>query len=225
MTRIALINHALDQAGLDSSFQTKARTWLNTVLEKLSIRTNYKFYRKKAETAWVSGQKAYNLPADYQRSDSCFMLDPAGNPGQAIPIVEPYEFDMYTPGSSSGTPVMATIDLDAGTIIFSSAPSDPNGRSYRLWYFRDPPTYSTDTTDDSVVPDFEDQETLIQELILMAYQFREDEREAAQERKLKETKAEFQRNMFESDGTSVMPLNSFVFRNGRRRGRRSGFGG
>lgn len=221
MTRIEIVNQAIEQAGLDSSFQTKARGWLNIITEKLSIRTDYKFYEKTVDTTFVVGQKTYALPADYQRGDTIYYIQ-NGVTGYAIPIVDSYLFDQYNYGVN-GMPSMAYIDQNAGQIVFNSSPTDGT-KQFRLRYYQKPDVLSTSNADDAVIPDFKDQYTLIEELIAMAYEYRDDARYGSKKQEAMKSNMDFQRNMYDSDENSEIPLNKFVFRGNRRRGRTSNFG-
>lgn len=225
LTRIELINHALSMGQLDSSFQTDARTWLNITLAELGLRFDYRFYRLKVDAPFVGSQKEYTLPATFQRPDTLFFLDANNNVGNPILILDPYNFDVYNTGSITGPPVAATIDQRNQKLVFNSVPVVPNGMEYRLWYYKTAPVYSTTSADDTVVPDFEDQKMLIEELILTAYRFLNDDREKTQEVKVKKTRQEYLINTSMSDDASQMPLNYAIFRNTRRRIGRRGFTG
>lgn len=222
LTRIDLVNLALSQAQLDSSYQTKARGWLNIVIDKLALRKNYKFYYKTPSTdvPFVAGVQEYGLPDDFQRSDSCFIIQ-NGQVGTEVLIVEPYRFDQLAFGNITGTPSAAVIKVESQVIRFNTAPSAGNNLSYRLNYYRSPQALTTDSTDDLVVPDFEDQDVLIQELMRWAYEFTDDERYEAKKMDIKEAHRDHQRNMYESDGTGQMDLARDIFRSrtgSRRRG-------
>lgn len=185
LTRIQLVDHVLDMAGLDSNYRTKGRNWLNIVLEKIANRHDYSFYNKLASSvSFVAGQTTYPVPSDFDRPDSCFWYDSAGNKGGEILIVEPYDFDQVQISYAS-FPTHAMIDDENQQIIFNAAPADASGRSYKLRYYRAAEALSTDSTDDNVIPDFDDQDVLIQELTAMAYEHANDERE---DKKKNETK-------------------------------------
>jgi len=222
LTRIQLVDEALAQAGLDSGYRTRGRTWLNIVLEKLSVRTNYKFWRKSVDAAFVANQKDYNLPADFKRIDTIFFVDSSGNQGNSISIREPYEAEPFRQDTSRGFPVVAWIDENTDKVKFNSAPSSVDTQMYRLNYFKDAPSYSTDATDDAVVVDFDDQWVLLEELKLMAMEWADDERYQPKKDDVKKAHIEHQRNMYQSDANSSIPLNNEVFRSTQRRGRRIG---
>lgn len=212
LTRIDLVNLALSQSQLDSSYQTKARGWLNLIIDRLALRRNYKFYYKTAtDVPFIAGQQEYTLPLDYQRSDSCFLVQ-NGQKGNEILIVEPYRFDQLDIGNVTGNPVAAVIKLETQTIRFNVAPSQGTTVFYRFNYWRSPASLSTDASDDLVVPDFEDQDILIQELMKWAYEFTDDERLGDKKMDMKEAHREHQRNMYESDGTGQMDLARDMFR-------------
>lgn len=213
LTRIDLVNLALSQAQLDSSYQTKARGWLNVIIDRLALRRNYKFYYKTPSTdvPFVAGVQEYALPLDFQRSDSCFLVQ-NGQKGNEIMIVEPYRFDQLDIGNVTGNPIAAVIKLETQVIRFNTVPAAGTTCSYRLNYWRSPQALTTDSTDDLVVPDFEDQDILINELMKWAYEFIDDERLGDKKMDIKEAHREHQRNMYESDGTGQIDLARDMFR-------------
>lgn len=222
LTRIQLVDEALAQAGLDQGYRTRGRTWLNIILEKQAVRTNYKFWRKSVDTAFVANQKDYDLPVDFKRIDSVFFVDVSGNQGNGISVREPYDAEPHRQDTSRGFPSVVWVDEHEDKLKFNSAPAAVDTQKYRLNYFKDAPSYSTDATDDTVVVDFDDQWLLLEELKLMAMEWADDERYQSKKADVKEAKIEHQRNMYQSDGNSSIPLNNEVFRSTVRRGRRIG---
>lgn len=217
LTRIQIITLALDQAGLDSSFNTKAYTWFNVITEKLSFDTRYKFYNLNyPDVAFIPGQNTYALPTDYRRSDTCYLINADGSRGNEIFIVEPYRFDSVT-YNLNGLPNVAMIDLEAGNLVFNNTPSSSVNAKFRLRYFKKAAVYALNSSDDNVIPDFESQEVLIEELIGMAFFHQDDERFAAQEAKILKVKQNHQRNMYESQSTGQIDLAHENFRHRRRR--------
>lgn len=212
-TRIALVNFCLEQAQLDSTFQTLGRKWLNHALLKLVKRSNYKNLNTLATDApFVAGVTSYALPADFGRSDACFFVNSAGAQGSEIQILEPYQFDPHKQGSIIGAPSVCMIDRDTMTIKFNAAPSPTTTDLYRLRYWKSAPSYSLDSADDSVVPDFDDQDVLLQEMLAIAFEFNDDERQDKKKMEAKMSRQEFQRNMYESDNKSTIDLDRTVFR-------------
>lgn len=218
LTRIGIINLALDQAGLDSSFQTKARNWMNVITTQLSFETRYKFYNKymTPDTPFVPGQSKYTLPTDYQRSDTIYLINSDGSRGNEIFLVEPYRFDATT-YYLNGLPNTAMIDLEGGKIVFNNTPTSTNNSLFRFRYFRKPAVLSTDNTDDAVIPDFESQDVLIQELIKMAFFHQDDDRYQAQKAQVTQSKQEHQRNMYEAESMGQVDLAHAQFRQRWRR--------
>lgn len=216
LTRIQLVDQALEQAGLDTGFRAKGRMWLNIVLEKLSARTNYRFNRASVDTSFTANTSRYALPADFQRIDTLYYVDANGNQGNMIRISEPYEAEQART-SASGAPQVAWVDDEQDELVFNSAPGTVNGEKFRMSYFKTPATYSLDATDDSQVVDFDDQWTLLEEVKALAYEFAEDEREMQKKAEAKESSRDFQRNMYQSDANSKVDLNAELFRPTRRR--------
>lgn len=225
LTRIQIVDLALSQAGLDSSFQGTARLWLNVILEKKATHQNLLFYQKTADVPFVADQLAYTLPADFLRVDTqVYFLSQSGQQGNAIPVREKYTFSQYRT-NGQGYPTVCYIDMEDGTIVFNSAPNQVNGSQFRMPYYRKPDQYSLDDTDDAVVVDNPDQWTLIQELVAMALEFRDDERYMQKKQEVKAADRDFQRNLDQAAGNAPVPLNNLVFHSTRRNWNRWGFGG
>lgn len=219
LTRIQMVNEALQQAGLDSSFQDRGRNWVNILLEKLARRTNYKNLRKTVDTAYLAGQIAYNLPNDFRRIDTMWQIDSSGNQGGIISIREPYEAEKFLT-NAQGFPQVVWVDEELGKFQFDSAPASTSGERFRTSYFKSPAQYSLDSADDDVVVEFDDQWTLLEELKALAYEWAEDDREGNKKQEAKEALRDYQRNMFQSDSNSNVPLNQEIFRGTSRRWRR-----
>jgi len=221
LTRIDIVNTALEQSQLDSTYQSKARKWLNIIVDRLALRKNYKFYYKTADDVpFVAGTLEYALPLDYQRSDSCFVISNAAQ-GREIIIVEPYRFEQTSFVNLNGDPTAALIKIENQTIKFNSSPAQGTTASYRFNYWRSPQALTLDAADDLVIPDFEDQDILIQELVKWAFEYLDDERYGQKAGEIKSAHQEHQRNMYESDGTGQMDLARGMFRprtNSRGRG-------
>jgi len=217
LDRIGIVNLALDQAGLDTSFQTKARGWLNYVTQSLADNYNYRFYRKVAsDVPYLAGVKTYNLPTGFSKIDTIYRVSQDGSLGDQIFVMEPYAFDQYARGYT-GDPTLALIDTRLLTITFNNTPSTTTSTSYRLSYFVQPAVLSTNSTDDAVIPDFQDQNVLIQELMKMAYEHQDDDRYLSKKADAKEANQELQRNQFQATDTGVMDLSHAHFKSRRRR--------
>jgi hypothetical protein len=224
LTRIQIVNLALDQAGLDTSFQAKARNWLNYITKNLSERQNYKFYRKSVDAPFVVNQTDYDLGSiapDFDRVDGMFYVDSNGVQGRGIFLADAYMFDQYRT-NGSGFPYYAYIDEEDNTVKFNSSPASVAGDAFRMFYFREPATLSLDDADDGVIPDYKDQGTLVAELEAMAFKFIDDERYGQQKQEAKQESQTYQRLTSQVDGNSKMDLNSWQFRSNRRRYARSG---
>ena len=220
LTLLQIVDTALDQAGLDSGFRTKARNWLNIILAKQASDFKWPHWHKQTSTVSLTpGTTAYAIPSDFNRADTCYLYQLNGSTyqrGNQIRIYDTYRFDDVDYTSLTGVPTAAYINTLNSTIVFNSSPSD-SGHYYKLRYYIDAPVYSTGTSNDSTTPDFPDQNFLIQELVKWAYEFQDDERFAPKtaeaERALQMTK----RNIYENDSTPQMPLSQFQFQPRRRK--------
>lgn len=217
LTRIQLINLALDQSGLDSSYQTKARGWLNHATLKLAKNFNYKFYNKTAAAVpFVAGTVSYSLPTDFLNIDTINRVNSSGVLGDEIFVYESYEFDRYSL-NIAGDPSCAMIDDEGGKAVFNTTPATTSSTSYRMRYFRKPTVYSTDNTDDAVVPDFKDQEVLLQELMKFAYENLDDERFPQKVGEALKANQALQRNEVRTSDTGKVQLSNANFVARRRR--------
>lgn len=217
LTRIQIVNLALDQAGLDTSYQAKARNWLNFVTQKLAGQYNYKFYLETAsDVPFVQNITSYNLPADFSKTDTIYRVSSTGTLGDQIFVLESYRFDQYARGLA-GDPSLAMVDTEAGVIRFNTLPTSTTATSFRLRYFKKPATLSLDNTDDAVVPDFKDQNVLVQELMQMAYENLDDERFSDKRAEAKDANQKLQRNEFQAVDTGQIDLSHANFVRRRRR--------
>lgn len=211
LTLIGIINLALDQSGVDSSYQTKARTWFNFITNTLSEQNNYKFYNTTATAVpFLTNVRTYPLPATFQKADTCYRLNPDGSMGTQIFIVESYDFDNYL-RNVSGDPTLAYIDIGNQNIIFNNLPTSNTSTSYVLRYFRKPTQYAVDGSQDTVIPDFPDQNVLVQELIKMCFKDLDDERYQQQSSDALDAQRKLQRNQFQNEDTGKVDLSHANF--------------
>lgn len=201
-----------DQAQLDSGFDAKIKFWLNHVLKMLARRTDWKSYRKSTDVAFVATVANYNLPADFLRSDACFLVDQSGSVGMEILLVEPYTFESGYTGGQAGYPNMAMINRNTTQINFNYAAPQGADKYYRLKYFKEAPQYSTGSTDNAVTIDFEDIDILKQEVLALAFEYTDDQRQDGTMKKAKMSRQDYERNMYESEGDSKVTMDRNFFR-------------
>jgi hypothetical protein len=224
LTLLQIMDHALSQAQLDSTFRADARQWYNIIVNKLAAYSDYPFYRKSEDLPYVQGQRRYALPADFKNADEAYQVDSNGFQSMMIPLVDSYMFNQMAAGNVSGNASVAYIDTQTNEIVLNSAPL--NGVvGIRLFYFKSPSQVDLDGADDASIPDFKDQQLLIEEMKAMAYEFRNDDRYQMKKQEAMRAKADFDRNMYQDDSYSVMPLNAVNFRSTNRRTRGRGFRG
>ncbi len=218
-------NRALELAQLDSvSFSELARQHYNLVLDDVSRAYDWPYFRVVwADQAMIPGQKAYDLPANYKRSDTCYLFD-NNRSIREIFIVSKYQFDAsFVPDTARGDPGLAYIDLDARQIVFNNSPSVQT-RAFRLTYFRNPVEVDDQGGDDSNDIDFESPTYIMQELAACLMDFRDDDRADAWHAKANATLGKIKMNSYDEDSDSKIELSHAVFKPGRGRGRRGGFG-
>lgn len=215
-TKLELIDLALNQAQLDSSYRPNARIWLKMIIEKQSKEFKWPFYRKLTPfVPLVANQTSYNIPTDMRRPDEIYLYNSAGQKGSHVPILDSYEFDQTVVGTLTGQPSFAMYDIDTAKIIFNSSPSSTTD-GYKMRYFRNCVSPSTTSSDDGVAPDFDDQNFLVQELMKWAMENLDDERQDKKRQEAKEDLLLSKRQVYENDGTSKFNLQQDTFRKRRR---------
>jgi hypothetical protein len=225
-TVIELCNAALDDAQLDqsSSFQTLAKRYLKFILEDLPKKYDWPVYRiKSANTNLIGGTLSYNLPADFVRSDTCYLYS-NGQKSNEILILEQSEFDRLSSNPNSGVPSIAYIDSKQKKIVFDMSPNG-GGYSYSITYFgSDISIDVSGTTTDTSVPTFDDQMFLLKELTGMLMNYQDDERVRAQKQEAAQTLAAGKYNIIENNTSPGVELSHRFFRAGRRPTRGGGWG-
>lgn len=217
LTLIQIVDASLDQAGLDSGFRSKARQWLNLILQDLSGDFDWPEWNKLSPyVPFVAGQKSYSLPADFEHADTLYLynINADGDEVQqeAIRIYDSYRFDAANFFNVNGRPSAVMVDEMNSNLIFNSAPSD-SAYGYKLRYFKQAPQYDITGTDDAEIPEFKDQNYLIKELVKWAYEFQDDERYQAKNQENDQKLKKVQRNIYQAnDSTGQMPLNTFWYR-------------
>ena len=180
LTVLQVLQTALDQAQLDqsSTFLAKARLYYNMVLANQGRNFDWPFYNKlNPDQNFLPGVTSYAVPADYQRSDSCFLINTANANQQSaqIMIVEQYRFDLLKTPTLNGIPTRAYIDQNNGLIVFESSPASAT-YSWRLRYFREPTLIDLGGANDSSTPDFPDEMALIKDITAWLMDYTDDER-------------------------------------------------
>lgn len=226
LTLIQMIDHALSQAQLDSSFRQDARTWYNVIVNRLTANYDYPRYRTSADINFVAGQKSYDLPTDFNRADECYQINVNGDQGAMIPLMDSYMFQQMNGGNISGPASVGYIDINDNKILLNTKAGGNTGTNgLRLYYFKTPTQVNLFGADDASIPDFPDQDSMIEELKAMAYEFRNDERYPQKKAEANKAKDNYQRNQYNDDSYSVTPLNAVTFRGNNRRSRSRGFRG
>jgi hypothetical protein len=216
-----VINRAIELAQLDSSFLTLARNYYNLILKDLAGSTDFPYYRSEAApVSFVAGQRSYDLPTDYNRSDTCYLVDISGNRRQII-IKAKYEFDQLRGATINGDPNLAYIDNKNRLIVFNNVPSD-SSKSYVLTYHRSPEDIDTAGGNDSDEVDCENVMYLVYKLTSILMDYSDDERAMVFDQKAQKIFRDDQLNAWDEDNDSKLQLGP-SFRAGRRPMRSSGF--
>lgn len=218
-----VVNRAIELAQLDSGFLPLARQYYNLILNNQVTKFDWPYYRtQNSDVLFIAGQKAYDLPDRYTRSDTCFLVDSYGN---TFPIVirSKYQFDLLAYNQFSGDPVMAYIDMHAKQIVFNSTPTAP--RYWRLTYFRQPDQIDESGGNDSDEIDFQAPLALIYLITAMLMDYTDDERASNFMAKAEKEIHDNKMDSFDEDNNSIVELGP-NYKQGTRpiRGGASGFG-
>lgn len=221
-TRIQLVDLALFTAQLDSGYRAQGRQWLNLIIDKLARDFNWPFYRVHQAPAAFTATSIL-LPTNYSHADNLYLYTNAQKFIE-IKINEPSIFDQY-PTGYTGIPQAAMIQTVnpefSGTaqqkqIVFNAIPDLSAPYTWQLNYFRRPVDLSVDSSDDALVPDFEDQTVLLEELTAWAMKNSDDERYVQQKTEAKGITRDAKVNTYDYNSNSKLELNTAVFKGGRR---------
>ena len=217
-----VVNRAVELAQLDSSFLPLARQYYNLILSDLSSSFNWPYFRvQNSNVLFISGQYKYNLPSDWSRSDTCYLVD-SNNNRKELPIISKYRFDrLNRGGSNSGDPRMCYIDLSNKKIVFDSSPTDT--RYFEFTYFRKPEIVDESGADDAQEIDAESPMYMINKICAFLLDYNDDERAMAFHQKADSGLAKDKFVAWDEDNDSRIEL-GVNFRPGRRPTRNSGGG-
>ena len=218
-----VINRAIELAQLDSSssFQVLARQFYNIIMDNVGSNYDWPLYRIQNPDTVFTGVKNYDLPEDYSRSDTCFLID-QNNQAVRITIISKYRFDLLTTNPLSGDPRFAYIDSSNKQIVFNCAPNTT--RYYRLTYFRHPLEIDDQGGDDSELVDFDDMMFPIYKITAMLLDYTDDERANGFHQKAEGLLVQTKMLSYDEDNNSIVELGP-QYRQGARptKGGSSGF--
>lgn len=221
MTTVAtVINTAIDLAQMDSSFLPMARKFYNLVMEQQSKDFDWPVFRKTtALQSFIDGTVAYDVPADFSRSDYCYLFSSDGQRGAEILILSQLLFDRLKTATNSGVPRIAYIDQGNGQIVFENSQSP---YKYKFTYFRKGTLIDLNGANDSDDIDFDDENYFIKAITTWLMDYSDDDRAdaflAKADKKLREAKL----NVYDDDANSVVDYASAKFKAGRRPSRGGG---
>lgn len=213
-----VINRAIEIAQLDSGFLPLARQYFNLSLNDLVTNFDWPYYRSQATDQPFTGALSYDLPTDYSRSDTCYLVDSNGN-ATPITIISKYRFDKLKTSTITGDPRIAYIDLTNRLIVFNCAPNSV--RYYRLTYFRKPDQIDEQGGDDDQDIDFENPRALIYTIVAMLCDYTDDERSGLFMQKADKEIHDDKMNAWDEDNDPKIELGP-NFRSGSRPVRGSG---
>lgn len=180
-----LMTEALTQSGLDvNSFEPQCRSWVNTILNTQCRNGSWDYYKKTwADQPFITGQTIYTpLPTDFARPDLNIYLVQFGQRAGLIKMFDRGVWEVMRQQTPTGTPQVCCIEWDytngaqVPSLLFDAVPSLSIPLYFRMPYFRLATEVALDGTDDSKIPDFHDQNFLLEELKKMAFEHQDDER-------------------------------------------------
>jgi len=173
--------------------RTAAEGWLNRLLRKMAGEYKYPELRKQgSELTLSAGSQTAALPADFGAGSDSLLFGTERTPMYEVMPDEFYQGRSVQPtaNGATGRPSFFIVDKEAGVFRFNTV-ADQNYPIIPI-YFKMPPNIATPDQDgDDEYPWFSDDETLIQGLIHMIYQYTGDIREDKQEAKFKRYLGEY----------------------------------
>lgn len=215
-----IVNRAVELSQLDSSFLPLARHYYNLIVDDLAISFNWPYYRvENPNIAFVSGQTKYDLPMDWVRSDTCYLIDQNNN-RKELPIISKYRFDrLQNGGNSVGDPRCCYTDLSNKKIVFDFSPNSL--RYFQFTYFRHPILADESGGNDTDESDSESPMYVIYKICSMLLDYNDDERAPGFEQKASAILAKNKLFAWDEDNNSIIELGT-NYRPGRRPTRNSG---
>jgi len=200
-----VINRAIELAQLDSSssFQVLARQYYNMVMDEIVSNFDYPYFRVQNPDTLFTGVKNYDLPENYSRSDTCFLIDQNGSASR-ITIISKYRFDLMTGNPLNGDPRFAYIDLGNQQIVFNACPNTT--RYWRLTYFRDPVEIDEQGGDDAEQIDFEDVTYPVTKITALLLDYTDDERAQIFHQKAAKIEGDIKMMSYDEDNNSIVEL-------------------
>lgn len=216
------ITRAVELAQLDSSFLDLAREYYNMIMIDMSTSERLPYFRTQAsDVPMIAGQVEYDLPDDWSRSDTCYLID-SNNNRKEIVIKSKYFFDrLQRPDVTSGDPRLAYVDISRKKIVFDASPSA--ARSFRLTYFRKAVEIDETGANDSDDIDFESPLFVTYKIAAMLMDYNDDTRAPQFDAEAEKILAKMKMFGYDEDNDSKIEL-APSFRPGRRP-TRSGGGG
>ncbi len=200
----SVCNRAVELAQLDSSFLKLSRQYYNLALNDQVTNYNFPYFRVQlTDTVFIPGQTAYDLPDDYSRSDTCYLVDGFGNRTPII-IMSKYRFDRIQSSPVSGDPRAAYIDINNNQIVFNSSPNTT--RYYRLTYFRIPDEIDEEGGNDSDEIDFQNPMALIYLITANLMDYTDDQRAEGIMQKAEKMMRDNKLLSYDEDNQSIVEL-------------------
>jgi hypothetical protein len=217
-----IVNRAVELAQLDSSFLQLARQHYNLIIDDIAISFNWPFYRVQyPDVPFVAGKLSYDLPTDWVRSDTCYLIDQNNN-RKELPIISKYRFDrLLRGGVGTGDPRVCYTDLTNRKLIFDFAPSSI--RAFQFTYFRHPETCDESGGDDAAESDCESPMYMINKICANLLDYNDDERAPGFHQKAEQILSKNKLFAWDEDNQSIVEL-GVNYRPGRRPTRNSGGG-
>jgi hypothetical protein len=200
-----VINRAIELAQLDSSssFQVLARQYYNILMDDVVTGYDWPYFRIQNPDTLFTNVKNYALPADYSRSDTCFLIDQNGA-ATRITIISKYRFDLMTGNPLNGDPRFAYIDTHSQEIVFNACPNTT--RYWRLTYFRAPLEIDDQGGDDAEQIDFQDVNFVVNKLAAMLLDYTDDERAQVFHQRADQLEGKSKMSSYDEDNNSIVEL-------------------
>jgi hypothetical protein len=203
-TKLELVELACMQAGRGAELHGHAKDLLDLMLKSWALKAKYPTLRKiGSEVTLAAGTCTVALPTDLGAGSENMLFSDSGKPMDEKAPDEFLSSGLFPIAGRTGRPCFYMLDKEASLIRFNTY-ADQNYTLIPI-YFKIPPALIADT--DTVW--HEDDEGIVQGLVELIYQYKEDPRELAQGQKVDNKLANYRRGTVPTGGgTSRMRLSS-----------------
>lgn len=199
-----IVSDALALAGRSSELKQSANQWLNYFLLHVGMTFQFPELRKIGATQTLPmGVQVVSLPADMGvgMANRGMIFGPDAKPMDEVSF-EQFTMNGGFPTANGGTgrPCSYIVDKNANQFRFDRVADQ--AYSFTPIYFIKPPLLPVDTSSDSLPIWMDNDMIAVEGLIWFIYKYKEDDRENAQEMRVRNMILEWKRDLVKLGGTS-----------------------